>query len=56
MINEDRFVEDYFNEGEDDILDGVEYDEELEFDEALYRKNLEENSFPFRSESEGIGE
>lgn len=29
--------------------------EEVEFDEALYQKNLQENTFPERDELDGIG-
>lgn len=56
MSKEDLFVEDYFNEDEDDTLEGVEYEEELDFDEDLYQKNRLENKFPYKVESEGIGE
>lgn len=50
-----NYVEDFFNESEDDVLEGVECEEELVFDEALYLKNLTENEFPYKAESEGIG-
>ena len=29
--------------------------EEVEFDEALYQKNIQENTFPERDEFDGIG-
>ena len=29
--------------------------EEVEFDEALYQKNIKENEFPERDELDGIG-
>lgn len=54
MYDDDLFNENEWDEIEDE-LDDVTLDE-VEFDEALYQKNLRENKFGYKADSEGIGE
>lgn len=56
MYDDELFNENEWDEVEE-ALDDIDLDE-VEFDEALYQKNLKENKFNYiaNTEGEGIGE